>query len=292
MRAVAEVSLARFRLRFLLPEFDLRGPEVIIGRSPDCHISIEDPLVSRQHAKIRIEDGQVWVSDLGSRNGVRVNGRQAAGEVLLMDGDRIRLGTQELVFSVVQRLERAGRPTGFMCMCRACATPYPEGAPSCPHCGAPPQTEDETTISGLRVEPQRGFTLQLLTEVIGRAINQGKNVEADKLMRRAAKDVEERLAAGDRLEPHELATLSALALRVAALIGASEWVSWTLTVHRKVQTAPSDDVVERLAALDVNRFPEVPRLVAAFVRWWQAHPTAAKSSSVARLELLASRAQA
>jgi pSer/pThr/pTyr-binding forkhead associated (FHA) protein len=88
--------VARFRLRFLLQEFDLAGPEVVIGRSPDCHITIEDPLVSRNHAKITISGEEAHVADLGSRNGVRINGRHIQGEALLKDGDRVRLGTQEL----------------------------------------------------------------------------------------------------------------------------------------------------------------------------------------------------
>ena len=66
--------VARFRLRFLLQELDLVGPEIILGRSPDCQITIEDPLVSRQHARITIANGVARVMDMGSRNGVRVNG--------------------------------------------------------------------------------------------------------------------------------------------------------------------------------------------------------------------------
>ena len=90
--------MARYRLKFLLQEFDLRGPEVDLGRSPDCHITIEDPLVSRRHAKIVLTDDGPVVRDLGSRNGVLVNGERVDGERALQDGDRIRLGTQELVF--------------------------------------------------------------------------------------------------------------------------------------------------------------------------------------------------
>ncbi|HBQ16764.1 MAG TPA: hypothetical protein DEF51_38405, partial [Myxococcales bacterium] len=87
--------LPRFRLRFLLQEFDLVGPEVVLGRSPDCHITIEDPLISRRHAKISIREEEAKIADLGSRNGVRVNGRSIDEEHVLSDGDRIRLGTQE-----------------------------------------------------------------------------------------------------------------------------------------------------------------------------------------------------
>ena len=153
--------MARYRLRFLLQEFDLAGPEVILGRSPDCQITIEDPLVSRQHARISVDEAGAHISDLGSRNGVRINGRLIQGEKLLSDGDRIRLGTQELVFSVVMTKTRDARPTGFMRVCGSCGTPYPEVAPQCPHCGFV-EPKDEDTMSGLSVEPKRSWTFQLL----------------------------------------------------------------------------------------------------------------------------------
>ena len=108
--------MARFRLRFLLQELDLIGPEVVIGRSPECQITIEDPLVSRQHARILISGDEARVVDLGSRNGVRVNGNLIQEETLLHDQDRVRLGTQDLVFLAVD--EQAGgslpKATGFM----------------------------------------------------------------------------------------------------------------------------------------------------------------------------------
>lgn len=66
--------MARYRLRFLLQEFDLPRGATIIGRSLDCHLTIEDPLVSRQHARIVIDDAGAFVEDMGSRNGVRVDG--------------------------------------------------------------------------------------------------------------------------------------------------------------------------------------------------------------------------
>src|SRR5687767_6926407 len=48
-------TVARYRLRFLLQEFDLPRGATILGRSSDCHVTIEDPLVSRHHARIVLE---------------------------------------------------------------------------------------------------------------------------------------------------------------------------------------------------------------------------------------------
>lgn len=279
--------MQRFRLRFLLQEFDLVGPEVIIGRSPDCQITIEDPLISRRHARISVRDNRVYVSDLESRNGVKVNGRPIVEEVELKDGDRIRLGTQELLFSVVSRRDRPARPTGYMRVCHACTTPYPEGTLSCPHCGAP-ALEEEDTVSGMMVEPRRNWTFQLLGEVIERALSTGRAAEADRLMRRAAKEVDDRLAAGDRLEPAHVTMIASFAVRLAPLAGGSEWIAWAVTLHRRHGRMLADEVIARLEQLDLNALPDVRQVLDAYVTWFKAqtpdNASQGDSSRLARLE--------
>jgi hypothetical protein len=74
---------------------------IVIGRAKDCDIQISDPNVSRRHAEVRREGAAFWLVDLGSTNGIDVNGRRKA-RVKLSDGDRVTMGTTELVF----RLDR------------------------------------------------------------------------------------------------------------------------------------------------------------------------------------------
>ena len=51
------------------------GPKgLVIGRSPDVDIVLKDQLVSRRHAWVHFEGNQLHIEDLGSRNGVLVNG--------------------------------------------------------------------------------------------------------------------------------------------------------------------------------------------------------------------------
>lgn len=275
--------MARFRLRFLLQEFDLVGPEVVLGRSPDCHITIEDPLISRRHAKIALKGDEAFVMDLGSRNGVRLNGRPIGeDEMPLSDGDRVRIGTQELLFSVVKRRDRTARPTGYMRVCHACGTPYPEGSPSCPHCGAP-ALDEEDTVSGMMVEPRRNWTFQLLGEVIERALSTGRAAEADRLMRRAAKEVDDRLAAGERLDASHLSMISSFAVRLAHLVGGSEWVSWALTLHRRQGRMLADEVIDRLEELDLSALTDVPDALDGYLTWYKSHPPAGPNPDLARL---------
>jgi hypothetical protein len=72
----------------------------VIGRSRDCDIVLSDSNVSRHHAEIR-PDGAHWaITDLGSTNGVRVNGRPISAGHPLAAGDRIELGTTSVLFEV------------------------------------------------------------------------------------------------------------------------------------------------------------------------------------------------
>ena len=77
----------------------LSGNRVLLGRSRDCDVTLDDPNVSRRHAELRREGGTWVVSDLGSTNGVKVNG-QRVHEHPLSPGDEIVLGLEQLTFEV------------------------------------------------------------------------------------------------------------------------------------------------------------------------------------------------
>jgi hypothetical protein len=72
----------------------------VLGRSRDCDIVLDDTGVSRRHAELRPGGGGWTVADLGSTNGVRVNGRDIHGTHPLRAGDRLELGSTEIVFDV------------------------------------------------------------------------------------------------------------------------------------------------------------------------------------------------
>jgi hypothetical protein len=73
----------------------------VLGRSRECDVTINDPNVSRRHAEIRPDGRGGWiVEDLGSTNGVKVNGRAISGATRLEPGDRLALGTADVRFVV------------------------------------------------------------------------------------------------------------------------------------------------------------------------------------------------
>jgi len=77
------------------PSLGLRreiGDELTIGRAASCEIALDDDKVSRQHARIELDGGELKIRDLGSRNGTRVNGKRIRSELRLVDGDQIQFG--------------------------------------------------------------------------------------------------------------------------------------------------------------------------------------------------------
>ena len=71
---------------------------VLIGRSPSAGIRRSEPMVSRVHARVEQRGGGVYIEDLGSRNGTLLNGTPLAREALLTPGDRVRIGSTDIVF--------------------------------------------------------------------------------------------------------------------------------------------------------------------------------------------------
>jgi hypothetical protein len=71
---------------------------LVIGRSKDCDIKLEDPNVSRRHAEVRQEGATYWVVDLDSTNGVETKGKRVK-RLKLEDGTRFTIGSTELTFS-------------------------------------------------------------------------------------------------------------------------------------------------------------------------------------------------
>jgi hypothetical protein len=69
----------------------------VIGRASECDLRLEDSGVSRKHAEIRYSDGRVGVVDLGSTNGISVNGKPTE-RAELKDGDQVSIGHSTLIF--------------------------------------------------------------------------------------------------------------------------------------------------------------------------------------------------
>jgi DNA-binding winged helix-turn-helix (wHTH) protein len=88
----------KFRVTWDDREIPLSEGENLIGRDYDALVRIDSPKVSRRHARLTVEGERVWLEDLGSRNGTRLNDQKIGGKARLADGDRIGFGSLLLVF--------------------------------------------------------------------------------------------------------------------------------------------------------------------------------------------------
>lgn len=84
-----------YRLRGDGEECVLVG-DLLIGRATDCQLRLHGGLVSRHHARLSMTPKGVLLEDLGSRNGVVVNGEKVQGRRLLRHGDIIGIGMASL----------------------------------------------------------------------------------------------------------------------------------------------------------------------------------------------------
>ncbi len=84
--------------------FPIEKGEMVLGRDPECDFMLNDSDVSRQHARVRIDNRGVWLADLDSTNGTKVN-----GVALLPQKDyRLKLGQ---IFAVGNFLLQINEPS-------------------------------------------------------------------------------------------------------------------------------------------------------------------------------------
>lgn len=77
--------------------FDASGERLLIGRSPDCDVFLDDVTVSRRHAEIVRSGSSFSIRDLGSLNGTFVN-RHRIETVTLDDDDEVQVGKYRMTF--------------------------------------------------------------------------------------------------------------------------------------------------------------------------------------------------
>jgi thermitase len=77
--------------------FALSGPEVTVGRHTSCAVRLSgDAMISRQHARLSLRQGGIWLEDLGSSHGTRLGGRAVGGPVAISPGDTFVVGQTTL----------------------------------------------------------------------------------------------------------------------------------------------------------------------------------------------------
>jgi len=206
-----------------------------------AHITIDDPMLSRRHVRIDLSGTAPTVEDLRSRNGTQLNGRTLADRATLTDGDRIRIGTQELVFLAPASAANNDRNTSALRFCGGCAIPYPARSPQCPHCGAAQNEEGASTE--LRDVVASGWTFHLLSQVVARAIDQARLTDAERMMSRGVAELEEQLERGIDVESGHVIEVAECSTRLGCALRSARWIGIGARLYRRGGEAPSREVL-------------------------------------------------
>lgn len=83
--------------------YGLHADSVVLGRSAEADIPVEDPGVSRRHIEVVREGSRAWAVDLGSTNGSYVNGQRVVDREELFDGSIIAMGRTRITYRLVPR---------------------------------------------------------------------------------------------------------------------------------------------------------------------------------------------
>ncbi len=232
-----------FSLRYLRTELPLLMHELTIGRGAECGITLDDGLVSRRHARLEIRGRHVVIEDLGSHNGVMVNGQRIPGPTQLRNGDRIVIGSIEL--ELVERREAS--------LAALTVTAGVGGAIRAVEVSlAPP---DEPTFLTRRPE-----AFELLGGVVERALAAGAAEEAGRLLGGHLGSLIAEAQRGSALPPETCAAAARVAVKVAAATGRGVWVDHAIALFAAARhlmpAVVSEEMLRalpKLAKIDVKK---------------------------------------
>lgn len=98
---ISSVSHWTYLLRYAGREIPLSEGDIVLGRSRSCGVRIDEETVSRSHALLCLRRGQAMVRDLGSSNGLFINGQRALHEAPIRSGDVIGLGSATMSLMIL-----------------------------------------------------------------------------------------------------------------------------------------------------------------------------------------------
>lgn len=235
----------KFRLRYLHHDVELGEGQFAVGRSATCQLSLDDPLVSRRHAIFHVTEQSVGVEDLGSRNGVIVNGQRIEGTVELSVGDRVLIGSQELTLLAT----RDGGQVRSVAQKNTVSRMTPSSGIQMPRL-------DDAEPSMVRRVDQ----FKLLGGVAEKALALGRAGEAERLLASVLADVIEASRAGRPLPVSLVDQAAKFSARLASSTGKGGWADYVIELYAAQNRPPPAPVIDELynamnkvTAVDVAR---------------------------------------
>jgi predicted component of type VI protein secretion system len=241
----------RFRLRYLHHDLELSEGQFVVGRSASCQLSLDDALVSRRHAMLVVSRDSVTVEDLESRNGVVVNGERITARVPVKPGDKIVIGSQELLLQ--RGAEHSARDTADIkrTLSAMAVPPDPDAERamlrpierrlSSP---LPPADVDEPSVI------RRAEAFSLLGGVAEKALAMGRAEEAERLLSAPLSEVMDASRSGKRLSAELVDQATRFAAKLATATGKGPWVDFVIELYRvQGRPCPAQVVDELYAAM-------------------------------------------
>jgi pSer/pThr/pTyr-binding forkhead associated (FHA) protein len=227
------VVLLSFRGREVL----LSNGKFFIGRSPGCHIVIDDARVSRQHARLDVYGASVGITDLDSANGVRINGVQVLeGPHALRNGDVIEIARENL------RLQIKEATPAELEDLRGKAPDTLSGTDS-----VPPQRESRR--ESFSVPTRFSDEVELIFKVAEKGLEAGNPENAEEMVREHLRNLLHDAGTDHRAPPASYGLATNFALRLAWETGNGDWFDYVIDMLRVRDTACSDQLADRLWAL-------------------------------------------
>jgi hypothetical protein len=234
----------QFRLRLARGEKPLALGDFVIGRSEGCDLVLDDPVASRRHAVLHVMPSQVVLEDLGSRNGVLVNGVRMFDATTIAHGDRLLIGSTEMwLIEMAARSRREDMATRPLIVTGVQAR------------DASAQEWESAT--------ETGSVYDVLIAACDRAFMQGSHDEAAASVRNLLLSVRAGVLRRQTPDSHTLRTTIGFAVELADRTSDVAWLDRLFEVLVASRAVPDDAAVERLGRL-------VPRLGMAGVQALQA----------------------
>lgn len=224
-------TLVRFWLEYQGHTLELRNGSVVVGRSSNCHIVLEDGLVSRRHAQFVISGKLALVEDFGSVNGVYLNGERITGQRALRDGDRVQIGKQDFILRSATKVVAVDAPERF-----TAETLHGKTLP-------------REVIEAERAREEltrRTDALDLLCGVADKVLALGRGDEAEKLLGIALGNMLKQVQGGAPLAQASAARAASYAVRIADATGRARWVDYCFELHAAQSRPLPSDVVDQL----------------------------------------------
>lgn len=212
-------------------DVELFDGEILVGRSPKCQLVLDDPMVSRRHARLVVRRGTVTVEDMGSVNGVLVNGERLQRARVLRPGDRVVIGQHAMELYVAQ--------------------PSPSERP---------ERDTAKTLSGATLTSMKSFPFEeerseatrqgdafaMLTGVVEKVLTLGRGDEAERILGNYLRNLLQSARAGSPIDEELASSAVSYAVRIADATKKGAWVDYVFELYTVLGRPLPGPLVERL----------------------------------------------